>query len=299
MQTSEKTERFSTMTSHQMFTLWWEERWVRNLVLLLTPVGIIDATFTVLLFNVMGAGYEFNPIVEAALHSEWWIVWFFIDALSFFFFIMMAGSYYLHTRDSLVNNRTGLVSGLVALRVGLAAHNVIRFYGLFPGVLGGIMIGLITFVIMDGLLDRTSDVTWEGFKQWWKHKSDRRHDNKLIKKAKKADRGDSTQLDEQIEKEIDAELPIDEDAVASTGLWRKRAMYLCGAIALFIFMPYFLVFLSEITGVAAFSDIYGPLVFWNELSAPAFLMGFLAICVFTAAIMYLILRSFEVQDGAW
>ena len=76
-------------------------------------------------------------------------------------------------------------------------------------------------------------------------------------------------------------------------------MYILAAIALFIFMPYFLVFLSEITGAAAFSDIYGPLVFWNELSAPAFLMGFVSICIFVAVIMYLILRSFEVQDGAW
>ena len=75
-----------------MFTLWWEKPWVRNLVLLLTPVGIIDATFTVLLFNTIG-NFEYNPFVRAALQSEWWIVWFFVDALSFFLLIMMAGSY--------------------------------------------------------------------------------------------------------------------------------------------------------------------------------------------------------------
>jgi hypothetical protein len=289
------------MTSHQMFTLWWEERWVRNLVLLITPVGIIDATFTILLFNSIGGSFELNPLVRAALHSEWWAVWFFIDAFSFFLFIAMAGSYYLHTRNSIVKNRTGLVSGLVALRVGLAAHNVIRFYGLFPGVLGGIMIGLITFIIVDGLLDRTSDVTWHGFKQWWKHKTDRFHDYRLTKKAQKSKRGDVTQLDEQIEKEIRADLPktAESDVPSGGGLWRKRAAYLLGAVALFLFMPYFLVFLADLTGVSAFTDIYGPLVFWNELSAPAFLIGFVTICIFTASIMYLILRSFEVQDGAW
>ncbi|MHA1575929.1 MAG: hypothetical protein ACTSU3_01070 [Candidatus Thorarchaeota archaeon] len=64
-------------------------------------------------------------------------------------------------------------------------------------------------------------------------------------------------------------------------------------------MPYFLVFLADVTGVSAFSEIYGPLVFWNELSAPAFLLGFVAICIFTASIMYLILRSFDVEGGAW
>lgn len=284
-----------------MFTLWWEERWVRNLVFLLTPVGIIDATFTVLLFNELGHGFEFNPIVQIALQSEWWFVWFFIDAVSFFLFVMMAGSYYLHTRRSLVNNRTGLVSGLVAIRVGLAAHNVIRFQGAFSAVFGGFMFGAITFIIMDSLLDRTSDVTWHGFKQWWKHKTDRFHDYRLTKKVRKSKRGDVTQVDEESEKEIRADLPktAESDVSSSGGLWRKRAAYLMGAVALFLFMPYFLVFLGDLTGVSAFTDIYGSLVFWNELSAPAFLIGFVTICIFTASIMYLILRSFEVQDGAW
>ncbi len=301
MQTAEKTSRFSTMTPHQMFTLWWNEPWVRNLVLLLSPVGIIDAAFTVLLFGQIGAGFEYNPIVRAALQSEWWIVWFFIDAISFFLFIMMAGSYYLYTRRSLVDNRIGIVSGLVAMRVGLAAHNVIRFHGIFPAVFGGLMMGLITFIIVDSLLDRTSDVSWQGFKQWWKHKSDRRHDKMLMKKAMKQKRGDDTQLDEKIEREIDSEITKAKkpETPSVQRIWRKRASYILGAIALFIFMPYFLVFLADLTGVTGFSDIYGPLVFWNELSGTGFLLGFLAICVFTASIMYLILRSFEVQEGAW
>lgn len=281
-----------------MFTLWWHEKWVRNLVLLLTPVGLIDATFTVLLFNQVGAEFEYNPIVRAALHSEWWIVWFFIDAVSFFLFIMMAGSYYLHTRKSLVNNRIGIISGLVGLRVGLAAHNVIRFHGVFPAVFGGLMFGLITFIIVDSLLDRESDLSWQGFKQWWRHKLDRRHDERLIKSIKRAEQGEATQMDEMIEREIDAEIAKTEKA-SGPSIWRKRALYLLSAVALFLIMPYFLLFLSEITGVAAFTEIYGPLVFWNELSAPAFLLGFISICIFTAAIMYLVLRSFEIQEGAW
>lgn len=301
LQTTEKTHRFSTMTSHQMFTLWWQEPWVRNLVLILSPVGIIDATFTILLFVQIGAHFEGNPLVRAAIQSEWWGVWFIVDAVSFFLFIMMAGSYYLHTRRSLVDNRIGLVSGLVAIRVGLATHNVIRFFSEFPAVFGGLMMGLITFIIVDSLLDRTSDVSWNGFKQWWRHKADRRHDEKLMKIAKKPTTGDETQLDEKIQREIDAETTRVEEPVTSSGqgVWRKRAAYLLGAIALFIFMPYFLVFIADLTGVTAFRDIYGPLVFWNQLSAPAFLLGFFSICFMTAFIMYLVLRSFEVQEGAW
>lgn len=288
------------MTSHQMFTLWLEEPWVRNLVLLLTPVGIIDATFTVLLFNMLGPSFEFNPLVYAALHSEWWIVWFFVDAISFFLFIMMAGSYYLFTRHSEVNNRTGLVSVLVALRVGLAAHNVIRFVGEFPAVFGGFMFGMVTFIIMDSLLDRTNDVSWDGFQQWWRHIMDRRHDQQLIKKAKKPTRGDDGKLEDKLERETETEISKPPQIqTPGRSVWRRRALYLLGAFALFFIMPYFLVFLAELTGVSAFSEIYGPLVFWNELSAPAFLIGFVSICVFVSVIMYLVLRSFEVQDGAW
>ncbi|MFW9788794.1 MAG: hypothetical protein ACFFE2_00840 [Candidatus Thorarchaeota archaeon] len=296
MQTPEKARKFSTMTSHQMFTLWWEQRWVRNLVLLLTPVGIVDATFTVLLFNELGHGFEFNPLVQIALQTQWWIVWFFVDAISFFLFIMMAGSYYLYTRNSAVDNKTGLVSGLVALRVALAAHNVIRFHGVFPAVFGGFMFGSVTFIIMDSLLDRTNDVSWEGFKQWWTHRMDRRHDQKLMKRTVRASKGDISKMDEVVEKEIDAEISRAEGYGSP---WKKRVIYLLAAIALFLFMPYFLVFLGEVSGVTAFTDIYGPLVFWNELSAPAFLMGFVSICIFTAVIMYLVLRSFDVQEGAW
>ena len=122
-----------------------------------------------------------------------------------------------------------------------------------------------------------------------------------MKKVKKPVQGDEAQLDEHIEKEIDAEISKIEEAEQPSGrrLWRKRLMYIFGAIALFIFMPYFLVFLGDFTGATAFTDIYGPLVFWNELSAPAFLLGFVSICVFTAVIMYLIMRSFDVQEGAW
>ena len=283
------------MTSHQMFTLWWGERWVRNLVLLLTPIGLVDAVYTILLFQQIGAEFEYNPLVRAALLSEWWIVWFIIDALSFFLFIMMAGSYYLHTRHSLVNNRTGLVSGLVAIRVGLAAHNVIRFQGEFSALFAGFMFGVTTYIIMDSLLDRRNDVSWEGFKQWWKHITDRRQDDRLIRKAIRSTQGDDTQLDEKIEKEIETT----DDSIQGGSFWRKRAMYLLGAIALFIMMPYFLVFLGDITGVTSFTDIYGSLIWWNELSAPAFLLGFISICIFTASIMYLILRSFDVQEGAW
>jgi uncharacterized membrane protein len=129
---------------------------------------------------------------------------------------------------------------------------------------------------------------------------DRRHDEKLMKKVSREKRGDEMHLDEKIEKEIDSEITKSQEKTKSSqGIWRKRALYLLAAIAVFLLMPYFLDFIAHWTGVTAFTDIYGPLVFWNQLSAPAFLLGFVSICIFTAVIMYFILRSFEVQEGAW
>ncbi len=293
MTTSQKTSTLSSMTTHQMFTLWSQEKWVRNLVLLLTPIGFIDAIYTVLLFNALGPSFEYNPLVRAALESPWWFVWFLIDALSFFLFIMMAGSYYLHTRTSLVRNRTGIVSGLVALRVGAAAHNLIRFYGIYSAFLGGFLVACITYVIMDSLLDRTSDVSWKGFKQWWRHKYDGFHDRRLIQSAKKTERGDETQVEEQTEEEMEVELPT------RSRHWGKRVLYLLIAVSIFIFMPFFLVKLAEWSGAAAWTEEYGPLVFWNAVSGSAFILGFIAICFFTATIMYFILKSFEADEGSW
>lgn len=107
-------------------------------------------------------------------------------------------------------------------------------------------------------------------------------------------------MDEQTEREIGSEISKTADTEIQSGIfWRKRALYLLGAITLFLIMPYFLGFLGDMTGVTSFTDIYGSVVFWNELSAPAFLLGFVSICIFVVTIMYLILKSFDAQEGAW
>ena len=281
------------MTTHEMFTKWLEVKWVRNLVLLLTPVGFLDAMYTMFLFVTIGPSSEYNPIVRAVLGSQLWFIWFLIDSLSFFLFVMLAGSYYLHTRDSLVNNRTGIISGLVAMRVGVVALNMLRFYGLFPAFLGGFLIGSITYIVMDSLLDRTSDVSWNGFKQWLKHKLDNLHDYRLLRRAKKTKQRNETKMSEPISQEMaDVEPSV-------KGSWKKRVKYIGMAGLLFLVMPFFLVLVADITGASAWGDIYGPLVFWNEVSGVAFLSGFVIICIFIATIMHLILKSFEVQEGAW
>jgi hypothetical protein len=82
-------------------------------------------------------------------------------------------------------------------------------------------------------------------------------------------------------------------------VWLKRAAYMAMAIAVLVGMPLVLVIIADLTGVIHFSEIFGPLVFWNELSGPAFVVAFFAIVVIVGIIVYFILKVFETSEGAW
>ncbi|MGY5861525.1 MAG: hypothetical protein RTU09_04060 [Candidatus Thorarchaeota archaeon] len=290
MQTMAGRKSFATMTSRQMFSLWWNERWVRTLVLMLTPIGLIDAVYTYLLFHTFGMSYEYNPLVRMALTSDFWFVWFIVNVTSFSVFAMIAGSYYLHTRSSIFDSRVGWLSGIVAFRVGLAIYNVLLFYDLAPAFLGGLATTIVTYLVANKLLNRTTDVSWAGFKGYWRAKYDRLHDRFLL-------RG----LSEKSEIEVDTVM-TDEEVKPQTGIsrvWVKRTAYLVLALMIFFLTPFALGIVAEVTGVGSFTDIYGPLVFWNELSGTGFLVGFGVIIIMIAVIMLLILKAFSVEEGAW
>lgn len=290
MQTTIRRKSFATMTSRQMFSLWWNERWIRSLVVLLSPIGLIDAVYTYLLFHTFGMDYEYNPLVRMALTSDLWFVWFIADVVSFSIFAMIAGSYYLHTRSSIFDSRVGWLSGIVAFRVGAAVYNVLLFYDLAPALLGGMAVTVLTFLAGNKLLNRKTDVSWVGFKGYWRAKYDRLHDRFLL-------RGLSGEL------EIEADTPMTNEGVKpQTGIsrvWIKRMGYLVLAVMIFFLTPFVLGIVAYVTGVGSFTDIYGPLMFWNELSGTGFLVGFGVIIVMIAVIMFLILRAFSVEEGAW
>ena len=89
------------------------------------------------------------------------------------------------------------------------------------------------------------------------------------------------------------------ESSGSGRVWAKRVGWLFLAGLVFIGVPFILTILGDITGVTAFRDIFGPLVFFNELSAPSFMMAFIVIIGMMAFMMYLILKSFETTEGAW
>jgi hypothetical protein len=79
----------------------------------------------------------------------------------------------------------------------------------------------------------------------------------------------------------------------------KRLFFLTLAILAFLFMPVMLTIIGELTGITHFSEIFGPLVFWNELSGPGFIVAFFSIVFLTGIIMYLIMVALDTTEGGW
>jgi hypothetical protein len=285
-----------------MFSLWWHENWIRFLVIAMSPIGFIDAVYTILLYNQHGAEFEYNPIVREALGSIWWPVWFILDVLSFSLFAMIAGSYYLHTRSRIFGVRTGWFAGLIAVRVAAAVYNVLLFYNPFifnaifiPGM-GGVIAGVLTYFFVGGLLSRTDDVSISGFKAYLRSKYDGLHDRLLTRGL--------DNIEEYDEEEMEVEEPLETESSEDqygrvNNLWLKRAGYLAFAAIVFVSVPYLLLLVVEVTGVGNWSDIYGPLVFFNELSSRSFLLAFVSVLALLAVMMYFVLKSFSVGEGNW
>jgi len=277
------------MTSREMLSLWWQEKWVRFLVFLLAPVGLIDAVYTVLLWNSLGAAYEFNLLVRYALSTEWWFLWFIIDIVSFSLFAMIAGSYYLHTRSRIFGNRIGWLVGLIAFRVGAAAYNILLFYRVQAAFTVAALAGIGSGLLFRYLLKRTEDISKEGLIVYWRSKYDSLRD-RLLKRG--------TRLTKP-EAQPHVATPVELNPVDPTSVWLRRAGYLSIAALVFVSTPFFLVTVADLTGAHAFSEIFGPILFWNELSSGAFLAAFVSVVLLAAAMMFFILKAFSANEGSW
>ncbi len=294
MQIGEERKNFSTMSAKEMFSIWWHEKWIRCLVISLSPIGFVDATYTVMLYLAHGADYEYNPIVRAALISGFWPVWFMIDVLSFSLFAMIAGSYYLHTRSKIFGVHTGWLAALVALRVGAAVYNILLFYSplilsvvSIPAI-GGLTAAVIIYILVGGLLSKSDDVSVAGFKAYIRAKYDRIEDRLLMRGLKPNDK--------QVEP---VSQPVSQDEFKTSRVWYlKRAGYLALVIVVFVSVPYILQLITEITGLSSWASTYGPFFFFNVTSGRGFMLGFVAILVMLALTMYFILKAFSSEEEA-
>jgi hypothetical protein len=274
----------STMSPRQMLSLWWQEKWVRGLVLAISPIGLIDTIYTLLLFQAHGPEFEYNPFVRLALTSEWLVAWVLIDVISFAIFSMIAGSYYLHTRVSVFENHTRWLSGLVGLRVGAAFYNIFLYYEISEAVLIGGLFSVITYIIVEKLLSRDRDLSIKGFKRYWRAKYDRIHDYLLMRQIKKQTQQENITM---AENEIG-------DSVDYRRVWLKRAFFLSIAIVVFVSTPFILVALAEFTG-GAYMDVF----YWTRLAGRTFIFGFFMIILLIGAMLYFVLRAFYTTEGAW
>lgn len=271
-----------------MFSLWWKERWVRGLVFALSPIGLVDALFTFILFQAHGPEFEYNPIVKLALTSDWWFAWIIIDIVSFVFFAMIAGSYYVHTRKSIFGNQVGWLSFLVALRVGAVAYNILSFYLDPYPIFWAAIATILTYFGVVRLLSRTSDISVVGFKRYWRAKYDRFHDRLITRGVKREE-----------EEEIEESVVEDELIPTSRTVMMKRAGYLSMVIVVFVSTPFVLTSVGFITGGLGWTEEYGSTVYWNAVAGQSFIAGFATVIILISLMMYFMMKAFTTKEGAW
>ncbi len=262
---------------------------MRGLVLAISPIGFVDALFTVMLFQTHGPEFEYNPLVRLALVSEWWFIWIVLDIVSFVIFAMIAGSYYIHTRSSIFGNHIGWLAGLVGIRVGIVFYNVLLFYGNpYPVFWGGIMT-IVSFLAVVKLLSRETDISWRNIKWFFLSKYHRYHDRKLTKGLSAKE-----EKEQVVSPVVTSELEID-----NQGKWLQKAGYLSIAIIVFVSTPFILITVGVLTGGMYWSELYGNDFRWNELSASTFLLGFITVIILISIMMYSVLKAFSTKGGAW
>ena len=274
-----------TMSVTEMFSLWWRERWVRGLVLALSPIGLVDALFTFLLFQVHGPEFEYNPIVRLALTNELWFAWAVVNIISFVLLAMIAGSYYVHTRKSIFGNQTSWLSLLISLRVGATMYNVFVFYIDPYPFFWSALVAMLTYVLVSQLLSRERDISIAGFTRYWRAKYDRVHDRLITRGLKVEDEEESTVEMEPIR--------------TSRTVMLKRAGYLAIVILVFVSTPFILEAVGYLTGGLSWQQTFGGGFFWNTAAGQSFLVGFAVVVILITLMMYFILKAFSTTEGAW
>ncbi|MFO7835772.1 MAG: hypothetical protein R6V83_03885 [Candidatus Thorarchaeota archaeon] len=288
MKMSEKPS-LANMDLFDMFGLWWDVAWVRYLVLSLIPIGVIDGIYTSLLFAAHGPEHEYNLLVRLAFMNNLGMVWVIVNIVSFAMFAMLAGSYYLHTRENVFGNKTRWLSLLISIRVGGALYNIFVYYWIWQaGFLA--MLGMFLVCIgMNTLLSQDGDVSMERFKRYFRARYDRFHDALLT-------RG----IDQTPEEKV--LIMNEEDSNKKTdraNTWPKRTAYMLIAVLVFVSIPFILTEIARLTGALDWTGVFGGTFYWNYISGPTFMIGFIMVIGVVALAVYLMFKAFDTSKGAW
>ncbi len=287
----------NTITPKQLGTLWWSERWVRNLVILLFPVGVIDATYTIVTTWELGPEVEFNPIARYLISNDLWLPWALINILGFAIFSMLAGSYYLHTRKNPEGPDTSWISLIIALRVAMAVYNVTYYHlpfviVIYPPMITGVVSFVLAYFGVGRLLNREGDVTWRGFKRYFSVRINNLRDRRMISTASRYSSEDQTAAAEETppERVVTAE-PVAHKPLGAKG-WSKRIIYLTLALGAIVLIGWSIDYIAIATGLYTFRERY-PMIFFNQLVGRGFLVSLAMILFLIGVSMYMILKAFE------
>jgi len=296
-------KNLSTITPRELFTGWWAVRWVRALVLMLIPIGIIDTLYTIGMTEIYGYEVEFNPITRELLAAGYWLPWSFFNIMGFTFFCMMAGSYYLHTRSRPSGPDTFTLSIVIALRIAMVGYNVTFYYlpwvagMVYPPFWAGGFTFILSLYLMNKLLKRQYDISWSQTKYYFTSRITNYRDAKLITSTGVRQRVTTStkNWNRETKHEIAATLPK-VTKVWWKRAWIKRIAYLGGSLFTFVFMGISLQLISEFTGLSRWSDSHGPFFVLNEVTGPPVMASFLAIIVFISISLVFIFKAFSTTD---
>ncbi|MHA1770346.1 MAG: DUF5658 family protein [Candidatus Thorarchaeota archaeon] len=295
----QKPER-STVRTKELFTLWWSDRGIRGLVFILSPIGVIDALSTMILFQTHGHEYEFNPLVRLMLSINLWPIWCIIDAISFPLFLMIVGTYYVHTKKGISLNVIRIASILVSIRIFGVSYNTLILLSRPDTVMWASLLSLSTYLMLKRLLSRESNISLGAIRRYIQSK---RTSLLIFLATRKITT--PIRIMEMTTMKSDSSVVIQEPSTehpqkrSRRKVWMKRLAWIAGAILMFVLAPFILIGIGILTGGISWNSIYGNFFYWNQLSGITFVIGFFVTLVIFGAVMLFLMNAFDETEGAW
>ncbi|UCH04186.1 MAG: hypothetical protein JSW05_11500 [Candidatus Thorarchaeota archaeon] len=287
----------NSITPRQLSTLWWTERWVRYLVFLLFPVGIIDAVYTITITWQLGPEVEFNPIARYLIAADLWLPWALLDIIGFALFSMLAGSYYLHSRKTYGGPDTTWITAIISLRVAMTTYNVTYYHipffiAVYPPFWTSTFMFALTYFGIGRLLNRTSDISRQSIRQYFRTRIDNIKDRRLISAATRhSSATQTTGSGEALVTQKRKVATLDDLSLPKTP-WSRRIAYLTMAALTIVSMVMVLEVVGVATGLFTFREQY-HIVFINTLVGRGLVASLVVVLFFMAISMYMIFKAFE------
>jgi len=289
----------NTISPTKMVSLWWTVGWVRNLVLMLIPIGVVDSIFTILMAFEYGPEIEFNPITRWFFIVGLWPLWAIINILAYTFFCMLAGSYYLHTRNHTSGPDTLWLSLIISLRIAMVAFNVTYFYvpfvvSVYPPFWIGSFVFIASLYLTNNLFKRQRDLTWKDAKSIITSRLGNRYDAKLIMTATGGiTQNEDTEI-ERIETLSESKISGSQEGRSmSRPIWIKRFTYFLGFILSFVGMA---VCINIVAVLSDYSRWQYDIPTFNPFTGAIFMESFVIIIIFIGLSMYFLLKAFTIYS---